>query len=588
MSSLLVTVGADIAELRARMTEGEGLVHKFTEQVNEMAVGLAGAFALERVAEFAFEVSELAAKAAGVKVAFNEISQSTALLADMRETVHGTVDDLTLMGDAVRAEHLGIPLQDLGSILEFVHQRALTTGGSFQQMSDTLLRAIGKGGRGMIGAMEELQITTARYKEAFKETGDVAEAVMKLIEEEEGKTKGAMDKTLLAIEDNSAAWANLKLAIGEVLNKSELLGGAMNSATGAMKIVGSENLTAWEKFTAFMGGPFSLSQAAILAVANEHLKIEKELNKIWTDGIDIVAKRIQPLNTELGLQGEIASLKTEELTLTGKELIENQKLTAEYERQLKVLQNQYKTVVDAAKEAEKIQKRADLINLQNTIGPDTKQSDLEHMAATKLVANSENGGMQDFLTGEMDTAGPDHNKVLENYFKKMHESIKDINKEMSNMGKLADVAANSLVGAFKSVIDGSQNAAQALGHFVEEFGLQMLSMALMGIIGTAMNPGSNGGNYYVALALAGAGIAAVGALFASAGVKGGTPISGANGGGPNGYGNDPNSFYAQQQGMINSNLGNRVFEFKFQPIGGTQLQAVLVNQQRIDNQVKGG
>lgn len=573
MSSLLVTVGADIAELRARMTEGEGLVHKFTEQVKEMAVGLAGAFAVERVAEFAYEVSELAAKAAGVKAAFNEISQSTALLVNMRETVHGTVDDLTLMGDAVRAEHLGIPLQDLGAILEFVHQRALATGGSFQQMSDTLLRAIGKGGRGMIGAMEELQITTARYKDAFKETGDVAEAVMKLIEEEETKTKGTMDKTLLAIEDNSAAWTNLKLAIGEVLNKSELLGGAMNSATGAMKIVASENLTAWEKFRAFMAGPFGLAQSAILDAAREHLKIEKELNKIWTDGIDIVAKRIQPLNTELGLQAEISRLKTEELTLTGKELTENQKLTTEYEKQLKVLQNQYQSVVDAAALAQDKKDSARLSNYNTGMSYDPK-------SASAIVGDVKFGPL---AFHESDSDG-DARRAREGSSQKYKEMIDGVNEGLKDMSRLGDMAAQSLVGAFKSVIDGSQSAATALGQFVENFGLQMLSMALMGIISTAMNPSSNAGNYYVALALAGAGIAAVGAMFAKAGVKGGA----SGGGSPGGSGHDPSSFYSQQQSMITSNLGQRVFEFKFQPVNGTQLQAVLVNQQRIDNKVKGG
>lgn len=561
--SLLVQIGADINELKAKMQEGEGLVHRFSEQVHEMAAGIAGAFAIERVAEFAKECSELAAKAAGIKTAFNEISGATALLADMRETVHGTVGNLDLMKDAVRANNLHIPLQDLGVILEFVHQRALATGGSFQEMAQTIITGIGKGGRGMIGAMSELQISTERYKEAVKETGSVTAAVMKLAQEEIEKSKGKADEFNQSLEQTGATWDNTKEKLGEYINKSTFLNELLKNFNIQLQVWGNENFSFWQKL---VGGPEEYKKM-VEAANEEQLKLIRNAKAVVAYA-DILHPQlpVAEIKNISFYEEKIKDLKEEKNKLVGRELTENERLTAEYEKQLKALNNQYQTQVDAAALA---QDKRDSARLRTSA------------LAPGVDAYAPFAGLgTPHLTGGINTstAGPDHRETADEQMKRMMASAKDLNKELTEMGKLGDMAAHSLVGAFKSVIDGTQSAGAALGQFVENFGLEMLTMALSGIIATAMNPSSNAGNYYAALALAGAGIAAVGAMFASAGVH--NSSGGVSASGP--------SFTSGN--AVNYAGARMSLDINFQPImiNGTQLKAIAINQGRTDSKVTGG
>lgn len=559
MSSLLVTVGADIAELRTRMEEGQGILNRFTEQAHEMALGLAGIFALERLAEFSKGISELAAKAAGVKTAFEEIPHSTALLADMRTTVKGTVDDLDLMKDAVRANNLHIPLQDLGTILEFVHQRALATGGSFTDMAQTVITGIGKGGRGMIGAMSELQISTERYKEAVKETGSVTAAVMKLAQEEIEKSKGKADEFNQTLEQTGATWENTKEKLGEYINKSTFLNELLKNFNNQLTIWASENFTFWQKLS---GGAEDYKNM-VAALNEEQLKLARDA-KNAASFADLYAPKqaIETVKNIAYYEDQIKELKGQAQTLVGKELSDNQKLTAEYEAQLKLLKGQYETARALA------QDKADTARLGKSAPPWESTGNL----APSWVGATFSGG----INPNVAPTNVDHTdiKYLEALKKITMENTDESNKMSASYAKFGQVAAAAIAGA----ISGHKSLGDSLLASIPVIITALGSLAIAQITAAATNPESNGGNYYVAAALVAAGVALVGGIFAGLG----SSSAGSGGGGVAGPVWEGGKF-------ISDRPSNRMaIDITFQPINGTQLQAVLSNQQRIDNKVTGG
>lgn len=594
-NSLLIKLGASIDELSSGLHKSKGLLHEFGEEVAEIGKSLAGAFALEKILEFGKEVSELAAKAAGVKNAFAEIPHSTALLAGMRTTVHSTVDELTLMKDAVRAEHLGIPLQNLGTILEFVHQRALATGGDFQEMAEKLIRGVGKGGRGMIGAMSELQISTVRYKEAVKETGSVMEAVMKLAEEEISKTNATMDHTYESIERASAAWKNFKIGIGETENKSGVGASFLNQWTHFLNLwteaFSGKSLNPLrdlkyevETLNKLVGkGDFNRFNETLDKTAKDAETLGYRLQEI-TDGTNTVyALWKNPVTTVIGgdvvkeietiesLSEKVRDLTEQQATASGVEL-------SNINLHIKALQEKIRLLKEQGIPGKPVQDSRDVTAAKlGTLGaPDQHMQDLA--AANKKLLD----GFK-LLTEETDGWANDSSDSFDrvkNHGKEFSKILDQINTKQKMMHELGNAAAQDLVGGFRSIIEGSASVSEAVGQMVEQFGLQMLTMALSGIIADAMNPESNGGNYYYALALAGAGIAAVGAMFASIGVSGGGS-SGAAGGNSGGGTNSSSSTYRAISGEFSGNSQN-VHVTVDGRISGRDIQLSLAKQEYYD------
>ena len=88
---------------------------------------IAGAFAAQQVADFAVEAVKLASVAEGVERAFARLNDPM-LLSNLTEATRGTVSQLDLMKQAVMANNLGVPIENLASLFEFATQRAADTG----------------------------------------------------------------------------------------------------------------------------------------------------------------------------------------------------------------------------------------------------------------------------------------------------------------------------------------------------------------------------------------------------------------------------------------------------------------------------
>lgn len=200
---------------------------------------IGAAFVVDRIAAFGREASEMAGKMEGVENAFKRFADPN-LLNDLRKATRGTTSDLELMTAAVQAEQFGIPMEQMGTLLEFASRRAQETGQSVDYLVNSIVTGLGRKSP-MI--LDNLGISTTRLKEAFggaaieaQSIGDITKVVADIAQEEMGKAGEAFTSTADESAKLGAAMDNLKTAIGQRLNVVlgplyKLLGGVLERIT---------------------------------------------------------------------------------------------------------------------------------------------------------------------------------------------------------------------------------------------------------------------------------------------------------------------------------------------------------------------
>ena len=191
--------------------------NKVEDTIKTLGKGFVAAFAAEKVISFAKEAAELADKARGVKVAFEQLNNVS--LQKLREATSNTVNDLTLMQAAVRADKFKIPLEQLAGFFKFASIRAKETGQSVQFLVDSIIDGIG---RKSPLILDNLGLSATRLQSEFKKTGDFAKAAGNVINVELQKASGTMQSAASASEQLSTSIENFQLAIGTLINEGFL------------------------------------------------------------------------------------------------------------------------------------------------------------------------------------------------------------------------------------------------------------------------------------------------------------------------------------------------------------------------------
>lgn len=218
-NSLIVQLGMNIQSLEAGLNKSNSLLNGFKDKVGEVAKGLAAAFAVERIAEFGVEVTKLAGQTEGVKRVFDQIKGSSEALKEMTAATQGTVSQLNLMKYAVQADNFNIPIEQMGKLFDFAHQRALATGQSVDYLVQSIVTGIG---RKSPLILDNLGISAVTLREKLKGVGtetasvaDVAKVVGEIASESINKFGLAAETNASRIEALGASWENLKVKIGE-------------------------------------------------------------------------------------------------------------------------------------------------------------------------------------------------------------------------------------------------------------------------------------------------------------------------------------------------------------------------------------
>jgi hypothetical protein len=194
-------------------------VTSLTTQMKSLAAAVGIAFTVDRVVAFARESVKLAASAEGVERAFRRVG-SPQLLEGLRQATRGTVSDLQLMQNAVKASNFQIPLENLASLFKFAQARARETGESVDFLVDSIILGIG---RKSPLILDNLGISAVALREKFNGlsaeaagVGDVARAVGEIADAELLKMGEQADTTADKLARLNAQFINLKTGIGSV------------------------------------------------------------------------------------------------------------------------------------------------------------------------------------------------------------------------------------------------------------------------------------------------------------------------------------------------------------------------------------
>ena len=235
LGSINFRIGADLAEFRSAMQNVDRTLGGLSSKFNAVGGMIAGAFAVNGIQQFVSETSRLAGQADGVRVAFQRMAPA-GMLEDLRKSTRGTVSDLELMQNAVKAGNFGIPLKEMGTLLEFASRRAQETGESVDYLVSSIVTGIGRKSP-MI--LDNLGISTSRLKAEFKgaaveaqSIADVTAAVSKIAKQEMSKAGTATITAADAAAQVTAQMTNLQVAIGDRLNQS--MGPFLNSLGSAV------------------------------------------------------------------------------------------------------------------------------------------------------------------------------------------------------------------------------------------------------------------------------------------------------------------------------------------------------------------
>lgn len=174
---------------------------------------ISAAFAVDQIVDYTKQAVELAAKAEGVTRAFQKLNDAT-LLNDLRKATKGTIDDLTLMQAAVRADKFKIPMKELGGLFAFARQRARETGQEVKFLVDSIVDGIG---RKSPLILDNLGLSATALQREFKKTGDFAKAAGEVIRKEMLLAGDQIETTADQFARFTANMDNLKLQVGNLL-----------------------------------------------------------------------------------------------------------------------------------------------------------------------------------------------------------------------------------------------------------------------------------------------------------------------------------------------------------------------------------
>ena len=210
LGELWIKLGLKNDGLNKGVRDSENKVSRFAQGLKKLGGVISAAFAAEKVIAFSKKCAELANQIAGVKKAFDRISDPN-LLKDLRRATQGTITDLQLMQRAVQANNFKIPLDQLATYLEFATKRARETGQSVDYLVDSIVTGLG---RQSILILDNLGISAKEIRDNMKDGATMAEAVGKIIQKEMKGATTEINNAEVASARLSASWQNFMTAIG--------------------------------------------------------------------------------------------------------------------------------------------------------------------------------------------------------------------------------------------------------------------------------------------------------------------------------------------------------------------------------------
>jgi len=233
------------AAMSTQLKQYQGELSKTTAGQKSLVDGLGGLYSMVRIALTAgliaettravIEMAKLKGTVDGVTRAFNTLPNATLLMADLKAKTHGTLDELTLMQKAVQAKNFKIPLEQLGTLLEFAAIKAQQTGLDINYLVNSLITGLG---RNSIRLLDNLQISVTELRSKTKELGSTQAAVFFLVNKQMQEMGGFIETDAVKVDQLSASWKNFKINLAERLETGGIIGFFDKVVTGLGLLLG--------------------------------------------------------------------------------------------------------------------------------------------------------------------------------------------------------------------------------------------------------------------------------------------------------------------------------------------------------------
>lgn len=259
---------------------------------------------------------DMAKGAEGVVSAFNKLDNSKKHLQDMRESTRNTISDLKLMEKAVRADELGVGVENMATLMQFAQVQAKKLKKDVDYMADSIVDGIG---RKSTMILDNLGISALQVQQEVKKTGDFNVAVMNIVT---AKLKEQGEEALTGAEkaaQASAKWENAQLKIGQ---KAKWLGELWDKISGNMAdsvaALAGETRTASEVFDDQVDKvadlqmniePLAKRYDELKTKVNLNADEQAELNRI----MNTISGVIPGVITEFDKYGNVLSINTQKV-----------------------------------------------------------------------------------------------------------------------------------------------------------------------------------------------------------------------------------------------------------------------------------
>jgi len=166
-----------------------------------------------KMREFIGQGIEMAETADGITHAFRQLN-NPGLLDKLHSATKGTINDVQLMKDAVKANDLKVPLDDLGKYLEFARIQARNTGQSVDELTDKIIMGLGKHSAKPFAA---LGISAGELNGKIKETGYFMSAISDIVDTRLAKSENGYISASEKALQRTTALQNAQLEMGQSL-----------------------------------------------------------------------------------------------------------------------------------------------------------------------------------------------------------------------------------------------------------------------------------------------------------------------------------------------------------------------------------
>ena len=332
-----VLLGLDAKEFRRGIQQVDAKLKETSKLFGNLGQAIGAAFIVGQVQAFAAETIKLGSELQTVGRGFARFGNEMQL-ETLRKATRGLVSDLELMKVTVQAGNFGIPIEQMGKLLEFATKRAAETGQSVDYLVQSIVTGIG---RKSPLILDNLGISAVRLKEKFggvaieaQSIADVAQAVGDIAAEEMGKMGASVDTAADKMLRLTTTWENFKAKFGEaiapaasgllegitnMLKVGETMGPALNRLGVKTGLAKPSDLVKKQGATTPAVAPVVEMQRAIttLETLRQKLKdLEAEYNttEVGTRRFMELRKAIEEANYQLGrASGEIWPGSTEKL-----------------------------------------------------------------------------------------------------------------------------------------------------------------------------------------------------------------------------------------------------------------------------------